>query len=116
MLRKNLRVKNAQDIDKIFKKGQTVKEDFTICKYLPNELENDRAAFTVSKKLKLNAAKRNRVKRQLSHAYKEAQTQIKTQEANFDLVFILSRFPEEQKRFESFQNDIKKILEKIKNV
>lgn len=114
MLRKYLRVKSSREIDKIFRDGQTAKGDFLICKYLPSSLTHNRATFTVSKKLKLNAVKRNRVKRQLSHAFK--QIKLSSETKNFDLVFILSRQPEDQKRFEAYQKDIQKILDTITNV
>lgn len=114
MLRKYLRVKSSREIDKIFRDGQTAKGDFLICKYLPSNFEYNRATFTVSKKLKLNAVKRNRVKRQLTHAFKQANSSSK--DKHFDLVFILSRQPQDQKRFEAYLKDIQNILEKITNV
>lgn len=114
MLRKDLRVKSSREIDKIFRDGQTAKGDFLICKYLPSTLAHNRAAFTVSKKLKFNAVKRNRVKRQLSHAFKQLKLSGETN--RFDLIFILSRLPDDQKRFDSFQKDIQKILDTITNV
>jgi ribonuclease P protein component len=114
MLRKYLRVKSSREIDKIFREGQTAKGDFLICKYLLSNLTHNRATFTVSKKLKLNAVKRNRVKRQLSHAFKQAKTS--SENNSFDLVFILSRLPQNQKRFEAYQKDIQNILDKISNV
>jgi len=114
MLSKALRVKKKQDFQKIFTTGNSLRANNIVCRYLPNQLNRHRASFTISKKLKLNAVGRNRIRRQASESFKEAISTYQSTSSKFDFIFIVSRLPkEDEKRYNRFRNDIEKILSKI---
>jgi ribonuclease P protein component len=66
MLPKNNRLKKKKDIERVFKKGRSFREDFLIFKTLENDLGYCRFAFIVSKKVSLKATERNKIRRRLS--------------------------------------------------
>ncbi len=65
MLRKINRLKKTKDIERVFKKGKGLKEDFLILKTLKNDLNKTRFSFIVSQKVSKKATVRNKIKRRL---------------------------------------------------
>ena len=57
-----------KDFELVFKKGESIKNDFLIFKILKNHLKENRFGFVVSKKVSNKASKRNRIKRRLRGA------------------------------------------------
>ncbi len=68
MLPKINRLTRKKDFDLVFKNGESVKNDFLICKALKNQLPESRFGFVVSKKISNKATVRNLVKRRLRKA------------------------------------------------
>jgi ribonuclease P protein component len=118
MLKKNFRLKNSTDINNVFKKGESKSNSLLLCKYVPNNLDYSRACFTLSKKLKLNAPERNRLKRQLSHSYTFIQAELSQKpKLHYDLVFILCKIPSLKiSRTEQLRQNFKSITDKLYNV
>jgi len=114
MLPKVLRVKKSEDFQKIFQTGKSIKDKDIICRYLPNSLNHHRAGFALSKKLKLNAVQRNRLKRQLSASFKEVMKAYQSTSSGFDFIFIMARLPKkEEKRYNVFTKNLENIISKI---
>lgn len=114
MLPKNKRLKKDSDINRLFESGQTTKTDLLICKYAVNQEKSDRPTFSLAKSIKVTKPQKNRLVRQLNHAFKEVESSVKS-EQNYDLFFILKKIPEEnQPRYEQLKIQIKKILTEIK--
>jgi len=59
------RLKKSKDIQKIFERGKSFKEDFLILKILPNNSAKTRFGFIVSQKISKKATLRNKIKRKL---------------------------------------------------
>ncbi len=123
MLPKNLRLKKSVQITETFKKGESIKGSSLICKFTPNNLNSDLLAVSISKKLKLNAPSRNRIKRQITHAYKEvflnqlANPENKNDYSKKNNIFIiLHSIPFKKPRYQVFREDLIKLLSKLKNV
>lgn len=116
MLPKNKRLKKSTEIDAIFKYGNTCKGSFVFCKYLVNNIEINRPAFSIAKNLKLKAFQKNRYRRQMINAYKDASSEITFDEKPcYDLFFILAKSVNAEKsRYDELKIDIKKLLSEIK--
>lgn len=65
MLSKNNRIQKKKDIERIFKKGKSFREDFLVLKTIKNDLNTCRFGFIVSQKISKKANIRNKVKRKL---------------------------------------------------
>jgi ribonuclease P protein component len=113
MLPKELRLKKKSDIDQIFKSGETSRSLHFVCKSLKNNFGFTRPCITISKKLKLNVPQKNRLKRQII----EALQSINSDNPAIDIVIILQKIPSlSLKRFETFQTELKTIINQSKNV
>lgn len=113
MLSKANRLKKKSDITNVFNKGDSIKGSSLICKYIPNKEVSNRACFTISKKMKLNAVTRNRIRRQMAYAYKSA-TQNLNQKVHYDFVFILYKIPAKNfSRYQAFCKDFTQFLHKL---
>lgn len=71
MLSKKNRLKKKKDFEKIFKSGQSAREDFLLLKYLNNNLIENRFGFIVSQKVSKKATMRNKLKRRLREAVRD---------------------------------------------
>ncbi len=65
MLPKVNRLKKKKDIEKVFKKGKGLKEDFLFLKFSPNNLKKSRFGIIVSQKISKKATIRNKIKRRI---------------------------------------------------
>ncbi len=68
MLPKINRLTKKKDFELVFKKGESIKNDFLIFKILKNHLKESRFGFIVSKKVSGKATVRNKIKRRLRKA------------------------------------------------
>lgn len=110
MLPKINRLKKKKDIERVFKEGRGVKEDFLILKAVKNSLKNPRFAFIVSSKVSKKATLRNKIRRRLS---KLAGLKIGKIKNNID--FILLAVPGlEEKDFWEIDETINKLFQKAK--
>jgi len=75
----------------------------------PNNLEESRVGYTVSKHVSKLAVVRNRIKRRLKAAVKENEAHFPT---GYDFVFI-GKIDAEERNFELLKGDIKYALKKI---
>ena len=71
MFAKKYRVTNIKDFNKIFRNGKSFYGDFFMVKVLKNDLELNRFAVVVSKKVSLKAVERNEIKRKLREVLKK---------------------------------------------
>ena len=106
MLNKSHRLKKNNDIVKVLKEGKKFTEKFLILKTLPNDLEETRFAFIISKKFSKKAVNRNRIRRQVSEAIKD---NFKTIKSGTDAV-ILSIPGAQERSTEEVRETIKRIL------
>lgn len=65
MLPRDLRLRRAADVDRVFRRGASVSVGMLLAKSLPNQQETPRVAVLVGKKLAKKAVHRNRIKRRL---------------------------------------------------
>lgn len=77
MLPKIHRLTKKKDFDQVFKRGESVKNDFLLCKMLKNQLPESRFGFVVSKKVSMKATIRNKAKRRLRDAVFSVLKEIK---------------------------------------
>lgn len=108
MLPKMYRLKKNKDIDKVFKKGKTIKEDFLILKILKNNLTKNRFSFIVSQKVSKKATLRNKIKRRLSELVR---IKFKKIRKNIDVI-IIAVPGLETKDFWEIKESLDKLFEK----
>ncbi len=85
MLPQKYRVRKKTDIERIFKKGRSIKEGQLILKTAPNELGFNRFGFIVSQKVSKKAGFRNKVKRKIRETVR---LQAKLDSDGYDNLFI----------------------------
>lgn len=85
MRAKENRLKKKKDFALVFKKGQGVKEDLLVLKFLPNQLKNSRLGIIVSQKVSKKATSRNKIKRRLKNLIQIKMPNIKKK---VDIVII----------------------------
>lgn len=108
MLSQKNRLRKTAEIERVFKEGRGSGEDFLSLKSAESDLEPSRFAFIVSKKTAPKASSRNKIKRRLREAVKEAIPRIK---AGFDII-IIARKGAETKDFQEIKQAVDKILKK----
>jgi ribonuclease P protein component len=72
MFAKKNRLRKKVDFDKVFRYGKAIHSDLFILKILPNNLNYNRFAVIVSKKISTKAVERNRIKRILRELLKNS--------------------------------------------
>ncbi len=77
MLASKNRLRAKNDINNVFKKGRTVSDSFIFLRIAQNDLNANRFAFIVSKKVSSKSVIRNKIKRQLREAIKKNILKIK---------------------------------------
>jgi ribonuclease P protein component len=102
-------VRKKRDFDNIFKNGKTVKGSFLILKFIPNNLDSDRHAFMVSKKVSVRAVIRNKIRRRLSESVRLLEKNSKDKK---DVIFIA--IPKIRgKNFTEIKTEVEILLKKI---
>ena len=114
MLPKINRLTKKKDIDLVFKKGRSFKNDFLVFKTMKNHLKESRFCFIVSKKVSNKATVRNKVKRRLrsiilNNFKKNSPNSIKKP---LDII-IIALFGIEKKEFSEVKSNIFKVFEKL---
>ncbi|MCK4635373.1 MAG: ribonuclease P protein component [Candidatus Moranbacteria bacterium] len=71
MFAKKYRISKDDDFNKVFRNGKSFYGDFFMVKVLKNNLELNRFAVVVSKKVSLKAVERNGIKRKLREVLKK---------------------------------------------
>jgi ribonuclease P protein component len=109
MLSSENRLKKKKDIERVFKKGKTFKDDFFVLRTVENNSNNCRFAFIVPKKVSNKASDRNKIKRRAREIIKN---EIKKKSSLTDNVIIaLPRINKEN--FESIKKSLEKLFKKI---
>jgi len=108
MLVKNGKISKKRDFDNIFKKGKSASGAFLILKFIKNNLEINRFAFIVSKKVSPKAVVRNKIRRRLSETTKK----FKNGATGLDIIFLVLPTAREKSFLETKEEAIK-LLNKI---
>ena len=85
MFGKKNRLQKEKDIERVFRKGKGFREDFLALKMLENDLEENRFAIVVSRKVAKKASLRNKIRRRLREAIKEKREETR---AGLDIVLV----------------------------
>ena len=109
MFSKNNRLKKKKEFERVFKKGQSIKKDLLLFKYIENGLESPRIGIVISKKTCARASERNLVKRRIREIIKQQINNIK----NLDIVIVVLSGINKDTEFARLENTINSILEKI---
>ena len=107
MLKKSFRLRKKKDFARVFRYGKPLFFNGFGCKYIKNNLENDRLGFSFSKKYLKTAVLRNRFKRRMVGVYNKRY--------NFngvDIVFFLTQ-PHEKLQSDAIEAFLEKINQKI---
>jgi ribonuclease P protein component len=110
MLSRTNRLKKKKDLERVFKKGQIIKEGFLVLKLIKNHLEISRFGLVVSQKISKRAAIRNKIKRRLREIIKRKLVKTKK---GWDVVLV-ARPGLENKDFWEMEETINKLFEKAK--
>jgi len=103
------RLTRKKDFGTVFKKGESLKNNFLVFKILKNYLKKSRFGFIVSKKVSTKAVVRNKIKRRLRVAVFKELHNIKN---HADIIIIT--LPEiKKKKFSEIQNVINDSFGKI---
>lgn len=83
MLKKQYRITNPKDFERINKTGKQIGNQYIIIKFLKNELDYSRIGFIISNRISKKAVERNKIKRQLREISRLSFDQIP---AGYDIV------------------------------
>ena len=108
MLPQDSRLQNEKDIERVYRKGKSFKEDFLVLKAVKNSLAKSRFAFIVSQKVSKKAVARKKVKRRLRETIKK---QIKAMAPGFDNL-VIARSETSDKNFPEIEKVLTKLLKK----
>lgn len=110
MFKKENRLQKEKDIERVFRKGKGFRENLLALKLLKNDLEENRFAIVVSRKVAKKASLRNKIRRRLREAIKE-----KRGGARAGLDIVLVALPGlEKKEFEEIKKSLTKLFLKAK--
>ena len=88
------RLKKKKDLEEVFKKGRTLRDDALAIRFVKNKLKTSRFTFSAGLKFSRKAFLRNRAKRRLRGIIRDVLPGVKT---GFDAVFIAGRGLEAKK-------------------
>ncbi len=104
-LSKENRLTKKKDLDRVFKKGKTVKGSFLFIRFLENDFKVTRYVFIVSSKICPKAVDRNRLKRVLSEKVRS----YSLDKGPIDIAVVAIKRDKE----DSLVSDLVKLLDKI---
>ena len=111
---KNTSLKNASEIDLVFKDGSKISSKLISLYYVKSDKENSlRIAFSVGKKTHALATTRNKLKRLMKEALRVNGHEILSQNLPYNLVFIY--FSSKEESFKSIEESMKSLLLSFKN-
>lgn len=85
MLPRENRLRKKKEFDRVFKEGNSFKNDLFLIKVADNELDTSRFGFVVSKKVSKKAVRRNKIKRWLRESTRPL---LKDMKRNVDCTVI----------------------------
>jgi ribonuclease P protein component len=110
MLPRKARLRKREDFNLVYKKGKLFSVKILKLFILSKDESLQRCGFSISKKISKKAVVRNKIKRRLSHAFREEYIQLKD---NIDLVFVAKPEIVDQD-FKYIKKSVKSLLEKAK--
>ncbi len=110
MLPQDSRLQNEKDIERVYKKGKSFKEDFLILKVVKSNLAKSRFVFIISRKVSKKAVARNKIKRRLREIIKK---QTKRIAPGFDIL-VIARSEIVEKSFLEIEKILIKLLKRAK--
>jgi ribonuclease P protein component len=105
MLARSFRLQK-KDFDRIYKKGQTARQDLFLLRYLPNRAGHSRFSVVIAKKVVAHAVDRNQIKRKVYQIIFDSA--VLWQNKGLDIAFILKKVDAER-----LESTVKKILQEI---
>jgi len=111
MLSKKYRLKKKKDFERIYKLGQTIKQDFLLFKILENNLENPRIGIVISKKTLAKAVARNLIKRRIREAVRHFLPQISQ---NVDIIITACKGTTKDESLKQIETLIQQAFTKAK--
>lgn len=102
--RKQERLKSAERISEIYRKGTKLKQGFLLLYHQDSEVQQHRVAFAVPKRKVPSAVKRNAIKRKLREVYRLNKSALPDgiPPKDFILMFLGSEAPDYQKLERSY--------------
>ncbi len=109
MIARPFRLRRPFEFERVRRRGRSWTTPLVVLAILPNDLEHNRYGFAVGKRIG-GAARRNRVKRWLREAVREAHPDLHT---GFDMVFIArGRLTDEGVNFEQVRECVRTLTRK----
>lgn len=103
------RLKNNQEVEKVFTQGKSICVSSVMIKFVPSLRKATRVAFAVGTKFSSKAVLRNKKKRQLREAMKFFLPNLKSR---FDIVVVLRAKRETDVPFDEIKKSLEKALKK----
>ena len=111
---KTTSLKNASEIDAVFKDGSKLSSKLISLYYVKSDKENSlRIAFSVGKKTHALATTRNKLKRLMKEALRVNGHEILSQNLPYNLVFVY--FSSKEEPMKSIEESMKSLLLSFKN-
>lgn len=85
MLPRKARLRKREDFNLVYKKGKLISVKILKLFVYSKDESLQRCGFSISKKISKKAVIRNKIKRRLSHAFREEHLKLKD---NIDLIFV----------------------------
>ncbi|MFH1582335.1 MAG: ribonuclease P protein component [bacterium] len=111
MALQNNRLQKRKDIDLVFKKGKTFKEELLLLKILKTNLDASRFAFVISQKVSKKANIRNKLRRRLKAIIQNLLEEKKNRSRD---ILIIALPGAEKKEYKELESMVKKIFGKLK--
>jgi ribonuclease P protein component len=105
MLARSFRLQK-KDFDRIYKKGQTARQDLFLLRYIPNRASHCRFSVVIAKKIVAHAVDRNQIKRKVYQIIFDSTALWENK--SLDIAFILKKVDSEH-----LESAVKKILQEI---
>ena len=112
MLPKKFRLRRKEDVEAVFKGGESIIAPELILRFRPNTLETSRVAILVGKKLAKKAVQRNRLKRRIGELARIHFAQIPT---GFDLLIVVREIKLLETEFAEIEKIFLALLQKWTN-
>src|SRR3989304_1178469 len=110
MLKKQFRITDSRDFERIYKKGKFQNGKYLKVNILENRRDFARAAVVISKKNEKSAVKRNEVKRKIREGLRIIYPDLKN---GTDIIVNIKK-EAVGKKFEDLKKDLLEILDKLK--
>lgn len=110
MLRRSKRIQGENAVQAALKKGESAKNGFFVVRKLKNELEHNRYAIVISKKLEKSAVKRNKKRRQIYEIIRQLEKKSVIDISSLSDIVLLARKPAVSASFDDLMKAAAEIL------